>query len=35
MQKNKPFKYLEDKSYSDKNIGEVLFEYINKKIIND
>lgn len=35
MQKNKPFKYLENKSCSDKNIVEVLFEYINKKIIND
>ena len=35
MHKNRPFKYLEDKSYIDKNIGEVLFEYIYKKIIND
>lgn len=35
MSKNKPFKYLEDKSSRDKSIGEVLFEYINKKIIND
>ena len=34
MQKNKPFKYLEDKSNSSKNIKEILVNYLNKKIIN-
>jgi len=35
MQKNKPFKYLEDKSKSNKNIKEILVNYLNKKIINN
>ena len=35
MRKNKPFKYSKDKSDSDKNIGEVLFEYLYKKIIKN
>lgn len=34
MQKNKPYKYLEDKSNNNKNIKDILINYINKKIIN-
>lgn len=34
MQKNKPFKYLEDKSNSSKPIKEILVNYLNKKNIN-
>lgn len=35
MQKNKPFKYLEEKSNSSKNIKEILIKYLNIKIINN
>lgn len=35
MEKNKSFKYLEDKSNSSKNIKEILIDYLNKKIINN
>lgn len=35
MQKNKLFKYLEDKSNSSKNIKEILIKYLNIKIINN
>lgn len=35
MQKNKLFKYLEDKSNNSKNIDEILVNYLNKKIINN
>ena len=35
MQKNKPFKYLQDKSNSGKPIKEILVNYLNKKIINN
>lgn len=35
MQKNKPFKYLENKSNSSQPIREILVNYLNKKIINN
>ena len=35
MQKNKPYKYLEDKSNCSKPIKEILVNYLNKKIINN
>lgn len=35
MQKNKPFKYLEEKSNSSKPIKEILVNYLNRKIINN
>lgn len=35
MQKNKSFKYLEDKNNSSKLIKEILVNYLNKKIINN
>ena len=35
MPKNKLFKYLEDKSCSNKVIEYVLFEYLYNKIINN
>ena len=35
MQKNKSFKYFEDKSNSSKLIKEILVNYLNKKIINN
>ena len=35
MQKNKTFKYLEDKSNSSKPIKDILVDYLNEKIINN
>lgn len=35
MQKNKPYKYLKDKSNSSKNIKKILVNYLNKKIVNN
>lgn len=35
MQKNKPFKYLEDKSKSNKSIKAILVNYLNKKIMTN
>lgn len=35
MQKNKPYKYLDDKSNSNINIKDILVNYLNKKIVNN
>lgn len=35
MQKNKKIVYLDDKSINEKNIKEILIEYLIKKINND
>lgn len=35
MQKSKSFKFLNDKSKGNKNIKDILVNYINKKIINN
>ena len=35
MQKNKKIVYLDDKSINEKNIRDILIEYLIKKINND